>query len=34
VLLRTMAWPDMPQEIWFLAGMQARQLELELTAEK
>ena len=34
VLLRTMAWLDMPTEVVLLAGLQARQLELGLPAEK
>ena len=34
VLLRTMVWLDTPTESSLLSGLQARQLELELTAEK
>jgi hypothetical protein len=34
VLLRTMVWLDTPPETALLAGLQARQLELELPAEK
>ena len=34
VLLRTMAWLDTPTEVPLLAGLQARQLELGLPAEK
>lgn len=34
VLLRTMAWLDTPTETSLLAGLQARQLELGLPAEK
>lgn len=34
VLLRTMAWLDTPREASLLAGLQARQLELGLSAEK
>ena len=34
VLLRTMAWLDTPTEAALLAGLQARQLELGLPAEK
>ena len=33
-LLRTMVWLDTPPETALLAGLQARQLELELPAEK
>ena len=34
VLLRTMAWLDAPTDVSLLAGLQARQLELELPTEK
>ena len=34
VLLRTMVWLDMPPETASLVGLQPRQLELELPAEK
>jgi hypothetical protein len=34
VLLRTMAWLDLPTESSLLAGLHGRQLELELPAEK
>jgi hypothetical protein len=34
VLLRTMVWLDMPPESSLLAGLQPRQMELELSAEK
>ena len=34
VLLRTMVWLDTPPEAALLAGLQPRQLELELLAEK
>jgi hypothetical protein len=34
VLLRTMAWLDTPTETSLLTGLQARQLELDLPAEK
>jgi hypothetical protein len=34
VLLRTMAWLDTPAEVALLAGLQPRQLELGLSAEK
>jgi hypothetical protein len=33
-LLRMMVWLDTPPETALLAGLQARQLELELPAEK
>ena len=34
VLLRTMAWLDMPKETQLLAELQSRQMELDLAVEK